>query len=181
MAEKQGMLVDDFIDAFLPIAASDLASESKRTKIGDIEVGGYRILPPGTKLERGAAVGGPEKILATLATSDGFIIDEAELAKKNIKLIHNLEDIRSEIARRAQGKEWRIDVVETMRGAELRAFIGTEKKEQDQREDASGEARPLDDGSEEEEGEYYEIYEEYQEGEELGDEGAGEEVYHEEL
>jgi protein OS-9 len=100
-------------------------TKKKRIKVADIEIGGYNILPPGTKLEKGAVVGGgPEKYIGTIAKSDGYVASDQELAKMKVEKIQDFEMIRDEVMNQADGAEWHIDLVHTARGTEMRAFIG---------------------------------------------------------
>jgi protein OS-9 len=98
-------------------------------KVGDIEIGAYHFLPKGTKLEKGAVVGGgKEKILATIAKSNGYMASDRELAKLSIRNNKDVEAVKKEVERVAEGKEWQLDVVETPRGRELRGIIAKDEK-----------------------------------------------------
>jgi protein OS-9 len=107
------------------------AVKKHHIRIGDMEVGGYNILPPGTKLEKGAAVGGKskEKLLGTIARSDGFVASDKELSRLKIQSGKELDAIKDKVRRAAGGADWQIDVVETARGKELRGIIADKPDE----------------------------------------------------
>jgi hypothetical protein len=150
----------------------DLGDKKKPlVKVGDVEIGGYNILAPGTQLEKGYVVGGgKETFLAVLAKSSGYTITEKDLAKMGIKGVKELPKIKDEVIKQAQGAEWHIDLVETKKGTEIRAFIGeSERKEAD-----DGKGKAEDDGENAEIEEYGVEWEEEPEYE--ADEGSEEEM-----
>jgi hypothetical protein len=116
---------------FIDTNADKLDILPKKKIVAGIEYGGHNILPAGTKLEKGAVVGGgtKDKFIATIARSDGYVADERELAKLHIKYGKELDSIRKEVERVADGAQWQIDVVETAHGKELRGIIGDPKKD----------------------------------------------------
>lgn len=97
---------------------------------GDIEIGGYNILPPGTKLERGTVAGGGAKVVATLAKSDGFVMSERELTKLNIRGKEEVNVMKGDIERVAGGRAWKLELVETAAGRELRGIIDRQDLEE---------------------------------------------------
>jgi protein OS-9 len=158
----------------------------KKKYIAGIEVGGHNILPEGTKLEKGAVVGGGirEKVLVTIARSDGYVADEQELAKLDIKYGKELDTIKQEVERVAKGADWQIDVVETARGKELRGIIGDPKKKDSTKKGSTGSSKGQK-SEDEEEGEEEEIGDEddeksFEDSDDEWEEGS-EEGYKEEL
>jgi protein OS-9 len=98
--------------------------------IGDIEVGGHAIVPPGKKIEKSVVVGGgKETLIATIAKSDGYMASESDMKRVGIRTHREVEGVKKEVERVAGGKAWRLDVVETPRGKELRGVIEEEKDE----------------------------------------------------
>jgi protein OS-9 len=93
---------------------------------GDIEIGAHKFIPTDKKLEKGVIVGGgKEKHLETIAKSDGYVAEEKVLRKLGIKSIKDMDAVKKEVEKAAKGKDWRLDVVETPRGKELRGVIET--------------------------------------------------------
>jgi protein OS-9 len=139
-AEKQELFADKMLDKLLQgletgqvvITEEDLGDgsfgDSAKLVVGDIVVGGHKVVPPGKTLEKSIIVGGgKETFIATIAKSSGFIASEEELKKLNIHNARNeIEGVKAELEKLAQGKSWRLDVVETPRGRELRGIIDTE-------------------------------------------------------
>jgi protein OS-9 len=148
----------------------------KRKFVAGIEVGGKKMLPPGTRLQKGIVVGGGarEKLLATIARSDGYTANEEELAKLNIKNGKELETIKQEVERVAEGAQWQIDVVETARGKELRGIIGDPNKHK-----KSSKGKDETDGEDEDASEADE--EIWEDADKLGEDDGSEETYKEEL
>jgi protein OS-9 len=159
----------------LEAAVKELLTLKRKKVIAGIEVGGKKILPPGTTLHKGIIVGGPrEKLIATIARSDGYSAPEEELAKHSIKNTKELETIKKEVERLAKGEKWQIDVVETPRGTEYRGIIGDPKKAK-----KSSKGKDKSDGEEEEIGEDEELV--WEDGDELGEDDGSEETYREDL
>ena len=130
-----------------------------RQWVGDIEVGGHRLVPEGMKIEKSAIVGGgKETFVDTVASSDGKnrkVLPNKELEKLGLGDPKAVEELMKKLEQLADGQEWRLDVVDTIKGREYRGIIGAE--EEKNKESAKG------DGETEEEV------------------GSKEEFYHEEL
>jgi protein OS-9 len=117
---------------------------------GDIEIGAHRFIPAGKKLEKGVIVGGgKEKYIATIAKSGGWVATEKELYKMGIKGVKDMDGIKKDVERAAAGKSWRLDIVETPRGKELRGVIETTKDEDAKAKKADAEGEQ--DGNEQQE------------------------------
>jgi len=113
----------------------------KPRKVGGIEVGGHNILPEGTKLEKGSVVGGHDKLLMTVAASDGFMATPKDLARLKLRGFEAIEEMKRKVEVTANGAEWRLDVYETAQGPQLRAIIGEGAltgEEKERREGAKG-------------------------------------------
>jgi protein OS-9 len=54
---------------------------------------------------------------------------DRELAKLSIRNNKDVEAVKKEVERVAEGKEWQLDVVETPRGRELRGIIAKDEDE----------------------------------------------------
>jgi protein OS-9 len=105
------------LDAGVPV-------KKKPQVVGDIEIGAHVFIPQGQKIEKSAVVGGgKETLIATIAKSDGFVATDMEMRKVGIKNGNEVETVKKEVERVARGKGWRLDVVETARGKELRGII----------------------------------------------------------
>lgn len=99
--------------------------------IGDIEVGGHAIVPEGKKIEKSVVVGGgKETLIATIAKSDGFMASESDMKRVGIRTHREVEGVKKEVERVAGGKAWRLDVVDTPRGKELRGVIEDDKDDE---------------------------------------------------
>lgn len=128
-------LLNQMADAILGAMGSQnpvAKLNGKKVIVGGIEIGGYNVLKPGTKLEKGAVVGGgvKEKFIATIAKSNGWIASDKDLQRLNIKSKKkDVEKIKKEVERAADGKEWQLNVVETHRGRELRGIIEDPEKD----------------------------------------------------
>jgi protein OS-9 len=109
--------------------------------VGDIEVGAHVLVPKGKKLEKSVIVGGgKETLIATIAKSDGYIASEREMQKVGIRNGKEVEGVKKEVERVAAGKGWRLDVVETPRGKELRGVIEATDDEKKSKQKAKGKA-----------------------------------------
>lgn len=146
------------------------AALNKKLFVGDIEVGGNHVVPRGKQIESSViAGGGKETFVATIAKSDGFIMSDAELRKLNMQ--GQVQAVKSEMERVSKGKDWRLDVVETARGKELRGIIETGQSDDSGRQ---GEGKAAE-SAEQQDGEAAEA------GEEDAYEDGSEETYKEEL
>ena len=122
-------LTAELIDAINLLETGQVPLQrSQRDVVGEIEIGAHKFIPKDKKIEKGAIVGGgKEKFLATIAKKGGWIMPEKELHKIGIKGAKHVEELREEVERAAEGQGWRLDVVETPRGRELRGIIETEE------------------------------------------------------
>jgi protein OS-9 len=103
------------------------AKPHKPRIVGGIEIGGHNVIPKGKKIEKSVVVGGgKETLIATIARSDGFVMSDRELRGFKIPGGKEVEAVKLEVERVAQGKSWRLDIVETPRGRELRGIIDNE-------------------------------------------------------
>jgi protein OS-9 len=125
--ETKAAEVDAEIDAELIEVLNQIDSgvpKKKPQRVGDIEIGAHVLIPKGKKIEKSVVVGGgKETLIATIAKSDGFIASEREMQKVGIKNGKEVEDVKKQVERVAEGKGWRLDVVQTPRGKELRGVI----------------------------------------------------------
>lgn len=96
--------------------------------VGDILVGGRRRIPPGTTLPKSRIVGGTsgqDAQVETLATSDGTVsLTPAELEKHGLGDGATVERLKKELERVAEGKQWKLDMIDTPHGREYRGIIG---------------------------------------------------------
>jgi len=100
------------------------AQPKRRQVVGDIEVGGHKIIPKGKNIEKSALVGGgKETPVATIAKSDGYVASEKELRDLKVPSGKEVEAIKRKLEKVADGQRWRLDVVDTPRGRELRGII----------------------------------------------------------
>lgn len=203
LAEKEA--TDNEIDANLDVfleeevhayLAEGIPLPKVPTIIGNIEVGGHAIVPKGKKIEKSIVVGGgKETLIATIAKSDGFLASESDMKRVGIRNHREVEGVKKEVERVAGGNAWRLDVVETPRGKELRGVIEDDQDEEKTKEggdkkigkkpptpktllDAKKDYRDRVDAAEKEEseGEVVEVVELEEESE-----GGSEETYKEEL
>ncbi|KAE9976644.1 hypothetical protein BLS_001926 [Venturia inaequalis] len=115
------LFLEEEVEAYL---AKGIPLPTTPIIIGDIEVGGHAIVPKGKKIEKSVVVGGgKETLIATIAKSDGFIASDSDMKKVGIRTHREVEGVKKEVERVADGKAWRLDVVETPRGKELRGVI----------------------------------------------------------
>jgi protein OS-9 len=135
-------LTQDLIDAVNLLETGQIPlTKSHPNKVGTIEIGAHKFIPKDKKLEKGAIVGGgKEKFLATIARKGGWTATEAELGKLGIKGVKHLEELKEEVERASGGNGWRLDVVETPRGRELRGVIEKDRVEEDKTEGKKPEA-----------------------------------------
>ena len=99
--------------------------------VGGIVVGGNNVVPKGVKIEKSVIVGGgKETLIATIARSDGFVLSDKELRGLKIPGVKEVEAVKREVAKVAKGKAWRLDVVETQKGRELRGIVDEEDNEE---------------------------------------------------
>lgn len=115
------------------------AKPHKPRIVGGIEIGGHKVIPKGKKIEKSVVVGGgKETLIATIARSDGFVMSDMELRRFKIPGGREVEAVKQEVERVAQGKSWRLDVVETPRGRELRGIIDDEENESSEKGNEGG-------------------------------------------
>ena len=146
------------------------AQPTRREVVGGIEIGGHKMVPKGKKIEKSAVVGGgKETLVATIAKSDGYIASEKELKGLKIPGGKEVEAVKREVEKVARGQGWRLDVVDTPRGRELRGIIETDDGS-DEIEQPSSDATTSERGGDD-------VLEERVEGEESD---GSEEVYKEE-
>lgn len=130
------------------------AKPYKPRVVGGIEIGGHKVIPKGKKIEKSAVVGGgKETLVATIARSDGFVLSDRELRGLKIPSGKEVEAVKQEVERVAQGKSWRLDVVETPRGRELRGIIDNEENESGHSGAGQEDAGTVEDGDDGGEGE----------------------------
>lgn len=112
--------------------------------VGDIEVGAHKLIPKDFKLEKGVIVGGgKETLIATIARDNGYMMDDKGLKKLGFKSGKGyVEELKKQIERQAEGRGWRLDIVKTPRGTEVRGIIETEEKP------AKGEWKKVEDNDE---------------------------------
>lgn len=131
--ERLAQKIEDEINDAINLLETGQAPLRRETRdvVGDVEIGAHRLVPAGKKLEKGVIVGGgKEKFVATIARSGGFVAPEKELNKVGIKGAKDVDGIKMEVERAAEGRSWRLDVVETPRGKELRGVIETTDDEE---------------------------------------------------
>lgn len=105
-------------------------SEGAVLPVGDVFVGGHRLVPEGVKIEKSAIVGGgKETYIDTLADSDGKIISKEELERLGVSDPKAVEKLKKEMEQLAQGQAWKLDVIDTPRGREYRGIIGEGEEE----------------------------------------------------
>ena len=119
-----------------------------RPIVGGVEVGAKKdVGSEGKVIEKSAVVGGgKETYIDTLASSDGKTMDEKGLRKLNMMSSKELEVLKQKLQELARGKGWKLDLVDTPRGRELRGVIDndddedeSDKGEEDGGEDEAGE------------------------------------------
>ena len=159
-------LTQELIDAVNLLETGQIPVRKARPDVvGNVEIGAHKFIPEGKKLEKGAIVGGgKEKFLATIAKKGGWIMSEKDLHKIGIKGAKHVEELREEVEKAADGKGWRLDVVETPRGRELRGIIETtevnDANEQVAKKEDSGSSKDEDGKPEQKEGSEEEYKEE---------------------
>jgi protein OS-9 len=146
--EDRASEAEDQAEADLLMVINEIESKNpplKKTQyVGDIEIGAHAVVPKGKEIQKSVVVGGGKEVLvATIAKSDGFVATEKELQAKGIKVTSKeVDGLTKALNRRAQGHSWRLDVIETPRGNELRGVIEMEdKKKKGSGEAAAGEAK----------------------------------------
>lgn len=143
---------------------------------GDIAIGARTIVPEGITLEKSAILGGgKETYLDTIASSDGRVLTKEELEKLGLGNGKDLERLKKQLEKMAQGQEWKLDIVETAQGAkEYRGIIGKD-------EEGEGKEGKGGEGGEGAEGGEGKKKEGSGEDVKKGEEGSEEEFYKEEL
>jgi protein OS-9 len=134
---KVDVFVEEEIKAYL--TNGDPPPKTRpRIFVGDVEVGAHAVVPPGKKIEKSVVVGGgKETLIATIAKSDGYMASEADMKRVGIRTHREVEGVKKEIERVAGGKPWRLDVVDTPRGKELRGVVEEDAKDEKSREGGS--------------------------------------------
>ncbi|KAK0356246.1 Protein OS-9 [Friedmanniomyces endolithicus] len=181
-AEEQATIWDAHTEAAAALGASSGDFQAPLQIVGDIIVGGHELVPEGTKIEKGAVVGGgKETYIDTIASSDGErILGADEIEKLGLGNPEAVEKLKKELEKIAKGQQWKLDVIDTPRGREYRGIIGDEEKEgkegkamegkkQKKAKKAKGQAKQGQDG------------EDSDDDGEAAQEGSEEEYYHEEL
>lgn len=131
--------------------------------VGDIEVGGHRLVPEDLKLEKSSIVGGgKETYIDTVASSDGKMLSKEDLERLGLGNPKAVEELMKKLQKYAGDQEWKLDVIDTPRGREYRGIIGSE--EEGEKKEGDGDENGSEGG---------------EDGQE--EEGSKEEYYHEEL
>lgn len=180
--EDMAAEAEDQAEADVLMLTNELGSQNtplKKTQwVGDIEIGAHAVVPKGKEVQKSVVVGGGKEVLiATIAKSDGFVATEKELQAKGVKVTSKeVDGLTKALNRRAQGHSWRLDVIETPRGNELRGVIEMEDKKKKK---SSGDAATKDGKTTKKDGEKTAKSEGEKEGE--GEQEGSEERYKEDL
>ncbi|KAF2397545.1 hypothetical protein EJ06DRAFT_533148 [Trichodelitschia bisporula] len=144
-AREQHLADEDTATAEIEVLMDGLEVKTKTLVIGDIKIGGHQMVPRGKKIEQSAIVksGFKETLIATIAKSDGYVASDKELEKLNIRNSKEIRDVKEEVERLANGKGWKLEVVDTPRGRELRGIV-------DEKEPTVLKDDPLKEGTKEE-------------------------------
>jgi protein OS-9 len=140
-------LTQELIDAVNLLETGQIPVRNIHTEVvGNIEVGARKFIPEDKKLEKGVIVGGgKEKFIATIASNDGFIVTDDDLARMKIKATRkHVEEFKEEVEREAKGRGWKLDVVEVGGHYELRGVIEQSNERADSQQQTE---KPKDDSA----------------------------------
>ena len=113
-------------------------------------------MPTDITLEKSAIVGGgKETYIDTIADSAGKMLTKEDLEKLGLGEIKNVEKLREQLEKMAQGAKWKLDVIDTPRGREYRGIIGTDDEEDEKKKKESEESQGEDGGGQGSQEEYY--------------------------
>ena len=131
------------------LTVGEREDQPPRPVVGGIEVGAKKdVGTEGKIIEKSVVVGGgKETYIDTLASSDGKTMDEKGLKKLNMMTVKELEAMKNKLHEMAKGKGWKLDVVDTPRGRELRGVIDQEDDSENADEDYN--ESEVDEGTEE--------------------------------
>jgi len=128
----QAELADGMGAEFIPLPShldpQSIDYDPPQQVVGGVVIGAQKYVgAPGKKIEKSAIVGGgKETFIGTVATSDGTKLSAEELKKLSIKDPKDVERFQREMEKMANGRGWRLDVVDTPRGREYRGIVDDE-------------------------------------------------------
>lgn len=123
----------------LPDAFKSEEDQPKPT-VGNIVVGAYKWIQPGKKIEKSAILGGgKETFVSTLADSKGKVMTAEELSKLGFKDHGTVERYKKRLEELAGDKPWKMDIVDTPRGTEIRGQVIDPEDEQEEKVTSNGE------------------------------------------
>ncbi|KAI5369545.1 Putative mannose-6-phosphate receptor binding domain superfamily, MRH domain, protein OS-9 [Septoria linicola] len=129
-AEQETKIWEATAEAAAALGGGGAAFEAPVLPVGDIYVGEHRLVPEGVKIEKSAIVGGgKETYVDTLADSEGRIMSKEDLEKLGLSDPKQIEKLKKELEKIAQGQTWKLDVIDTPRGREYRGIIGDDEEE----------------------------------------------------
>ncbi|KAF2716575.1 hypothetical protein K431DRAFT_278636 [Polychaeton citri CBS 116435] len=93
--------------------------------VGGIEIGGHRVVPEDSQIEKSAIVGGgKETYVDTIANSAGKVLSPEKLKELGLINEEDVQKLRKQLEEVAKGATWKLDVIDTPRGREYRGIIG---------------------------------------------------------
>ncbi len=121
--------------------------------IGGIEVGAQQLVgTEGKVIEKSVVVGGGKEVyVATVASSDGHQMSKEEMKKMNVIDPKTVEKFKLNLKEEAGKKRWKMNLVDTPRGRELRGIIEAEDEVDSSKRDVKkdGKAERKDDENDE--------------------------------
>jgi len=116
----------------MPDAFKSEEDQPKPT-VGNIQVGAYRWVEPGKKIEKSAILGGgKETFVGILADSKGKVMTPEELSKLGFKDHGTVERYKKRLEDLAGDKPWKMEIVETPRGTEIKGVVIDPEDEQEE-------------------------------------------------
>ena len=117
----------------MPDAFKSEEDQPKPT-VGNIVVGAYRWVQPGKKIEKSAILGGgKETFVGILADSKGKTMTAEELSKLGFKDHGTVERYKKQLEKIAGEKPWKMEIVETARGTEIKGVVIDPEDEQEEK------------------------------------------------
>lgn len=94
-------------------------------RIGNIVVGAHVHIPEGRTIAKPALLGGgQETVVSTLASSSDRVLSSERLAEMGISKPEQVEQLKKQLDKMAGDKGWKLEVVDTPRGREIRGVVG---------------------------------------------------------
>ena len=130
---RGGKVIDDVQGADGSVEPSEIEGRTVTPRVGGVQIGGRTLIPSGVTLKKSGVVGGKplETFIATLASSANpdEKLSQSQLKKLKINDAPAVEKLKKDLKKLAGTRGWKLEVVDTVAGREVRGVIEEGRKE----------------------------------------------------